>query len=990
MLPSPGAPRALIDPARAALGRGLADALRRRVEGEVRFDTLTQALYATDASPYRIAPHGVVFPRHRADLVAVLEVARAHGVALLLRGGGTSLAGQTVGEAVVVDTSRHLDRVLEVDPDARTARVEPCLVRDRLNAHLAPLGLQFTPDVSTSDRATIGGMVANDSAGTRSLKYGKTIDQVIAMTVLLADGTVTALRALDAAELATKLSATGVEGDAYRAVHRIVHEHEAEIRARTPKVMRRVGGYPLDALLPGRPFNLAKLVCGSEGTLAAILDVTLALHPVPRRRVLALLHFADLVAALEAVPGIVAHRPSAVELIDRDMFALAAANPALSPHLGWVQGDPAAVLSVEFDGDTDADLRERLSGLAADPGAGGRAYATHLAVDPDEQREVIEFRRKGLGIYATMPGARKPQPFIEDAAIPIEHLAAYVPQVLEVCRRHGAPAVLYGHASVGVLHVRPLLDLKSADGVAAYRAIADETFALVQRYGGSWSGEHGDGLIRSEKNREMFGDTLYEAFREVKRAFDPTGVWNPGKIVDAPPMTDSLRYGAGYPAVALPTVFDFGPEGLLGAAEACTGVGACRKEGAGTMCPSFMATRDEAHSTRGRANALREAITGGMPGGLTSREVHEVLDLCLECKACKAECPSQVDVAKMKSESLQAWYDAHGTPLSARFLGGVARLAPWGQALAPIANALLPLAPVRWLHEKAAGIDRRRVLPRYARERFDRAFGLAAAAGRNGPPRSDAVRPAAGAGAAAAAPTVALFVDTWSNFHDTGPAHAAVRVLEAVGATVELVPYRCCGRPLISKGLLREARAQAEANVAALRPYVERGVPILGLEPSCVSAFSDDYPALVPGRASEALARHVRPLETWLAKRWTEGALRPAEVFVPTDVPVLLHGHCHHKAVLGTGPAKAVLGWVSRTVHEVDAGCCGMAGSFGYTHHDLSLAIGEQRLFPAVRAHAGEIVASGFSCRHRVADATGVRPRHVVETLAGALRTTSP
>jgi FAD/FMN-containing dehydrogenase len=584
------------------------------MEGEVRFDTLAQALYATDASPYRIAPHGVVFPRHRADLLAALEVARAHGVPLLLRGGGTSLAGQTVGEAIVVDTSRHLDRVLEVDAAARTARVEPGLVRDRLNAHLAPLNLQFTPDVSTSDRATVGGMVANDSAGTRSLKYGKTIDQVIAMTVLLADGTVTELRALERAELAAKLTAGGVEGDAYRSVHRIVHEHEAEIRARTPNVARRVGGYPLDALLPDRPFNLAKLLCGSEGTLAAILDVTLALHPVPRRRVLALLHFADLVAALEAVPAIVAHAPSAVELIDRDMFALAAANPALAAHLGWVQGDPAAVLSVEFDGDTDADLRAHLAHLAADPVVGARAYATHLAIEPGEQREVIEFRRKGLGIYATMPGARKPQPFIEDAAIPIEHLAAYVPQVLEICRRHGAPAVLYGHASVGVLHIRPLLDLKSGAGVAAYRAIADETFALVRRYGGSWSGEHGDGLIRSEKNREMFGATLYEAFRAVKRAFDPTGVWNPGKIVDAAPMTESLRYGPGYPAVALPTVFDFGPEGLLGAAEACTGVGACRKEGVGTMCPSFMATRDETHSTRGRANVLREAITGGMPG----------------------------------------------------------------------------------------------------------------------------------------------------------------------------------------------------------------------------------------------------------------------------------------------------------------------------------------------------------------------------------------
>ena len=956
--------------------------LRAACAGEVRFDPVARSLYATDASPYRIAPHGVVFPRHAADVRAALEVARAHGVPLLMRGGGTSLAGQTVGEAVVVDTSRHLDRVLEVDPDARTARVEPGLVRDRLNDALARWGLHFTPDVSTSDRAAVGGMVANDSAGTRSLKYGKTVDQVLAMTVLLADGAVTELAAVEGDALAGKLSAAGVEGDAYRTVHRLVHDHADEIRARTPRVMRRVAGYHLDELLPGRPFNLAKLVCGSEGTLAAILDVTLALHPLPRRRVLALLHFDALVAALEAVPAIVAHGPSAVELIDRDLFELAAENPALAEHLGWVRGDPAAVLSVEFDTDRDgpagaAELEERLAALAADPAASGRAYATVRALDPAAQREVIEFRKKGLGIYATVPGPAKPQPFVEDAAIPVEHLAAYVPQVLEVCRRHGVRAVLYGHASVGVLHVRPLLDLKRPAGVAAYRAIADEVFALVQRYGGSWSGEHGDGLVRSEKLREAFGEVVYGAFREVKRAFDPEGVWNPGKIVDAPPMTANLRAAWRDPPAAPATVLDFGREGLLGAAEACTGVGACRQEGAGTMCPSFRATRDETHVTRGRANALREAIVGALPGGLATRELRDVFDLCLACKACKAECPSRVDVGKMKVELLQAAYDAHGVPPSAWALGGVARLAPLAQAIAPLANAVLPTATARWAGERLLGVDRRRVLPAYARERFDR--GHARRTRRAG-------APAAVAGDPRERPTVALFVDTWSNFHDPAPAEAAVRVLEAVGAAVEVVPYRCCGRPLISQGLLRAARREAAATVAALAPYAERGVPVLGLEPSCLSAIVDDYPALLPGAATQAVARAVRPFEAWLAKRWSEGALRPEEHFEAGDAPVLLHGHCHQKAVFGTAPARAVLGWAARAVREVDAGCCGMAGSFGYTHHDLSLRIGEERLFPAVRGHAGEVVACGFSCRHQVADVTGVRPRHVAQTLAGALR----
>lgn len=969
--PPPPTPRhvARDDPARRALRERLRADLAERLAGEVRFDAVTRVLYATDASPYEIAPHGVVFPRDADDVRAALDVARAHSVPLLMRGGGTSLAGQTVGEAIVVDVSRHMTRIIDLDVAGRTVRVEPGVVRDQLNAVLAPHRLQFTPDVSTTDRAAIGGMVANDSAGTRSIKYGKTVDQVLAMTVLLADGTVTVFDAQDAAGLAAKLAAPGLEGDVHRTVHRLVHDLEAEIRARTPKVMRRVGGYHLDELLPDRPFNLAKLVCGSEGTLAAILDVTLALHPVPRHRCLALLHFDSLAACLATVPAILRHGPSAVELMDRDLFVLAASNPALAPFVRWVQGDPVAVLSVEFDGDDEAGLRAHLDALAADPEVEGRAYATHLAVDPSAQHEVLEFRRKGLGVYATVEGLAKPVPFIEDAAIPVEHLAAYVPAVLEVCRRHGAPAVLYGHASVGVLHVRPLIDLKTAAGVATYRAIADETFALVRRFEGSWSGEHGDGLIRSEKNREMFGDVLYEAFREVKRAFDPHGVWNPGKIVDAPAMTENLRYGAGYPDVSQPTVFDFGPEGLLGAVEACTGVGACRKEGVGTMCPSYMGTRDEAHSTRGRANVLREAMTGGLPGGLTSREVHDVLDLCLECKACKAECPSRVDMAKVKSEFLQAYHDVHGLPLGDRALASAGRLAPVAQAFAPIANALLPLAPVRWLTERAIGVDRRRTLPAYARRRFDRTFAR----------RTAAATPED-------APTVALFADTWATFHDTGPAEAAVRVLEAVGARVELVPYRCCGRPLISKGLLREARTQATANVASLTPYVERGVPVLGLEPSCISAFTDDYRSLVPGAATDAVAAHVRPLEAWLAKRWTSGAFDPASVFQTSEEPVLLHGHCQQKAVLGTAATKAVLGWTSNAVTEVDAGCCGMAGSFGYTHHDLSMTIGEQRLFPAVRAHAGEVVACGFSCRHQVRDATGVRPRHVVETLARALR----
>ena len=973
--------------------------LRAAVRGEVRFDAKARALYATDASPYRIPPVGVVVPLDEDDVRAAVRVAAAHEVPLLPRGGGTSLAGQTVGEALVIDMSKHLTKVLEVNVEERWARVQPGVVRDQLNRVLAPHGLQFTPDVATTDRANVGGMVANNSSGTHSIKYGKTVDQVISMRVLLADGTELELGPLSREELEAKLAQEDREGRLYREVVRVVRENEDEIRARYPKVMRRVGGYNLDELLGDGPFNLAKLVCGSEGTLALILEVKVALHRLPPKRVLDMRHFDSLEKCLTAVQYINRHGPAAVELLDRDLFQLGKDNPHMAPLTAWVQGDPAAVLLVEFDGETDEELERQLASLAADPEVNALSYASYVARHPAEQRDIVELRRAGLGIYATMKGRQKPTPFIEDAAIPVEKLPYYIPEVIEVCRRHGARTVMYAHASVGVIHVRPLIDLKSEVGVEAFRRISEEVFELVVKYGGSWSGEHGDGLIRSYQNRRLFGDRLYQAFIEVKRAFDPGWRMNPGKVVEAPTLTENLRYGPDYPEPTVATHLDFSDqEGFLGAIEACTGVGACRKVGVGTMCPSYMATRDEDHSTRGRANVLREAITGGLPGGLTSRAVYEVLDLCLECKACKAECPSQVDMAKLKYEWLQHWHDDHGVSLPTLAFANVGRVAPLGQALAPVANALLPTRPVRWLLEKVAGVDARRVLPRYAPERFERWFerrGRAAGGGAEGSGASGSgagnAAPAGTEPAAAPAgpaPTgtngrrVALFVDTWTRHNEQGPGKAAVTVLEALGYRVELVPYGCCGRPQLSKGLVRQARRMAEENVRRLERYVGEGVPVLGVEPSCVAMFRDDYPDLVPGRATEAVAENLRMVEEFLAKEWTSGRLKPERSFVRASEPLLFHGHCQQKAVLGTSYAAAVLGWVADDVRVLDAGCCGMAGSFGYAHHDLSLAIGEQRLFPAVREHEGVTAAPGFSCRHQIADGTGKRAVHPVEVLA--------
>ena len=949
----------------------IASELRAVVQGEVRFDTPARTLYATDASPYEIKPYGVVLPKSTDDIRHTLAVARRYKLPVLPRGGGTSLAGQTVGAAIVVDVSKYLDKISDFDEAARTVRVQPGVVRDQLNAFLKPYKLQFTPDVSTTNRANIGGMVANNSAGTRSIKYGKTVDQVEAMTVMLIDGTITEFRALSEEELKGKLELLGLEGDLYRTVYGVVTEHEAEIKARFPKVMRRVGGYNLDELIEGRPFNLAKLVSGSEGTLAFILDVTVALSPVPAHRCLALLHFDSLKKSLQAVQHINRHGPSAVETLDDTLLELGLENPNIAPLLGWLQGSPGAVLIVEFDGETEAEMRAGLESMKADPEVMGRAYYLHVADSAAEQADVWNVRKAGLGVFNTIKGAAKPTAFIEDAAIPPEHLADYIPQVAAVCAKYGVKMVSYGHASVGVIHVRPILDLKTKEGLEAYRKISEETFALVQHYGGSWSGEHGDGLIRSYKNRELFGDTLYGAFREVKRAFDPDNLMNPGKIVEAPPITEALRYGEGYQVLPLATHFDFSKDdGFMGAVEMCSGVGACRKTGTGTMCPSYMATRDEDHSTRGRANLLREAMNGRLEGGLTSKAVYDALDLCLECKACKAECPSQVDMAKMKYEFLQHYYDDHGTPLSARALGNAATVAPLGRAFAPVANALLPLPPVRWLVEKTVGVDRRRVMPRYAAQSFD---GWRRAHEKTRPHNE-------------AKPRVALFADTWTMYNEPEVGAAATRVLEALGYEVEHVNYGCCGRPQLSKGLLRDAKKLAAKNVEALHRYVERGVPVVGLEPSCVASFQDDYRDLVPGEKTEAVAKNVKMIDQFLAKEWTQGRLEPAQTFHKNGVSIMLHGHCQQRAIQGTSSTKAVLGWLSENVAEVDSGCCGMAGSFGYGHFDVSMQIGEQRLFPAVRAHEGETVACGFSCRHQIKDGTAKHAKHLVELLDEALK----
>lgn len=960
----------------AAELESLTQALRGRVAGEVRFDAMTRALYSTDASIYEIEPLGVVIPRTREDVLATVELAARYGVPLLPRGAGTALSGQSVGRAVILDMSKELNRVLEVNLEEGWARVEPGVVLDELNAQLRPHGLWFPPDPSPSNRATIGGMIGNNSSGARSIVYGRTMEHVRELTVALADGQVAVARELSPETLDRVAAQETREGWAVRSVRDLVAAHRDEIRRRYPKILRRVGGYPLDEfVVDGRPFSLARILVGSEGTLATTLEarINLVPRPAPHQIGLVVIHFRTMLEALAASQEILETGPSGIELVDKYVLDLTRASLEYARQLTFVQGDPDALLLVEYQGASRAEIEEKADRLEARLRRQRIGTAFTRALEPAEQQKIWKVRKVGMALLLGMPGDGKPVAGIEDTAVPPERLAEYVRRLDDMIRRHGARAAYYGHASVGCLHVRPIIDLKQAPEVERLRAIAEETCALVLEFGGAMSAEHGDGLARSCWNERIFGPTLYQVFRELKRAFDPAGIMNPGKIVDAPPMTANLRFGADYRVRPIKTFLSFKREGGFDRAiEQCNGAAVCKKKLEGTMCPSYMVTRDEEHSTRGRANALRAAINGTLPEeALTSARMHEVFDLCLECKGCKAECPSNVDVAKLKYEFLAQYYARHGTPLRARLFGDVERLSRLGSAFAPLSNWVAASPPSRWLMHRLLGIHRKRRLPPFARETFPRWFA-----------RRTGARPPATRG------QVVLFDDTYMRYNYPEIGKAAVAVLEAAGFEVLLADRKCCGRPLISKGLIRQAQENATHNLETLSPYVRAGIPIVGVEPSCVLTFRDEYPSLIDEPRAERLGKQVLMLEEFLVGLEETGRLAlPLRGGLKA---ALLHGHCHQKALVGTSPSLRVLRMIpGAAVEEVDSGCCGMAGSFGYEteHYDLSMAIGERRLFPAVRQTPADsaIVAAGVSCRQQIAHGTGRRAKHLVEILAEAL-----
>ena len=947
----------------------LAAALRARVGGEVRFDRTTRGLYATDASIYQIQPIGVVIPRSERDIDAVVDVCAHEGVPVLARGGGTSQCGQTVGEAVVVDTSKYLREIVALDVEARTVRVQPGIVLAQLNATLKPHGLFFPVDPSTANRATIGGMTANNSSGARSIRYGNMVHNVRAIDAVLADGT------------RARFDANGSTPDPLvERVRAIALRERAEIDARFPKVLRRVGGYNLDLALRD-DFNPAQLLVGSEGTLAFFTEIELALQPLPRATALGVCHFPRFYDAMAATKELVTLGPVAVELVDATMLQLARTSPVFGPTIEkFVRGEPGSILLVEFAGDDPLELVERLAALDRMMASLGFAHGVVPLPSAADQAELWGVRSAGLNIMTSMKGDAKPVSIIEDCAVPLEHLAEYTDQLNTIFANHGTVGTWYAHASVGCLHVRPVLNVKSDADVRKLRAIAEEAFALVRAYGGSHSGEHGDGIVRSEFHREMFGDRLVTAFEEVKDTFDPRGVLNPGKIVRAPKMDDRdlFRYGPDYAPLPIPTQLDWSEwGGLASAVEMCNNNGACRAD-AGVMCPSYLATRDEADVVRGRANALRLAITGQLgPDAFTSDELYGVMDLCVGCKGCRRECPTGVDMAKMKVEFLGAYRAKHGMRLKDLLVAALPRLAPLASTFAPLANLRDRIPGLAKLTEGASGIDARRRLPQWRRDRF-----------------ADAREPrhSKRSGRSEKNPgEVVFFVDTFNRYFEVDVARAALRVLDAAGYDVVFAAAPgggrplCCGRTYLAAGAIADARAEAQRTIAALRPYVARGAAIVGLEPSCLLTLRDEFVSLVPGDDSRALAGAALLFEEFVAREVAAGRWSLPLKALPERV-AFLHGHCHQKAFGALPAVVQTLRLVpDLEVKTIATSCCGMAGTFGYEreHYDVSVAMAERSLLPAVRSAPADalIVTDGVSCRQQIADGTARHAVHVAHVL---------
>ncbi len=957
-------------PLDAPLASDLETRLKREVDGDVLFGAFDRGRYATDASIYQIDPVGVVIPRNAEAARIAIQIASEIGVPVLPRGGGTSQCGQTVGAALVIDNSKHLNKLLSVEGDVAT--VEPGIVLDHLNAQLKSTGQWFPVDVSTSAQATIGGMAGNNSCGSRSIAYGNMVHNVLGIDALLADGTQAHFGPVGG-------NLEGLNGpsrfvDIVRAIRAIAEREADEIEARYPKLLRRVGGYNLETVKP-TGHNLAHLLVGSEGTLAYSRALKLKLSPLPKYKTLGVVHYPHFRQAMETTQHIVKLGPVAVELVDRTMIDLSRSIPAYAGIVAkFLKGEPDAILLVEFAGeDKDTQVRKLkdLVTLMADLGLPGSVVEIP---DAALQKDVWEVRKAGLNIMMSMKGDGKPVSFIEDCAVPLEHLADYTSRLTEVFHKHGTKGTWYAHASVGCLHVRPILNMKQ-DGAAKMAAIAEEAAALVREYKGAYSGEHGDGLVRSQWIAPFFGPRLTGAFGEIKKLFDPKGVMNPGKIVEPPRQDDRtlFRFKPGYKTDAIPTVLDWSEwGGFAGAVEMCNNNGHCRKFDAGTMCPSYRVTRQEKDLTRGRANTLRLAISGQLGAdAFTADAMYETMRLCVGCKGCKRECPTGVDMAKMKVEFLHHYKTRHGHTLFDKLVGYLPRYASIASKLGPLLALRDKIPALARLSETLTGFAASRSLPQWAAKPF-----------RASEAQSNNAE-------------IAFFADTFNTWFEPENARAAIRVLQSAGYKVHVPTANdggrplCCGRTFLSAGLVDEGKREAQRLIDAMLPFAAKGIPIVGLEPSCLFALKDELASLLPGADSAKIGASAMLFEELLAREAKAGRLKPIFKALP-ETKALVHGHCHQKAF---GAANATLDALKLipglTPSLIESSCCGMAGAFGYepANIDASTAMAEASLLPAIRKAGDDtlIVADGTSCRHQIADLGGREAVHVARVLERAL-----
>ncbi len=967
--------------------------LSESIDGSVHDDLLTRTLYATDASVYRELPLAVVYPRSAEDLRKVINFAIKHKTSLIPRAAGTSLAGQCVGEGIVVDTSRHLNRILEVNAAERWVRVEPGVVRDELNHALRPYGLFFGPNTSTANRATLGGMVGNNSCGSTSIVYGSTRDHVLALHTVLSDGSQAVFRALDRKAYQEKLALENLEGKVYKFLDETLRRPKVQqgIREGFPKasIHRRNTGYALDSLLDmqpfqdhGRAFNLCPLLCGSEGTLAFTTEITLQLDPLPPPcDVVVCAHFSSIADSMRATLLAMDHDPSACELMDKIILDLTGDNIEQQKNRFFVQGDPAAILMVEFRAKTVEAADAKAETLVAALRGAGLGYAFPKVFGPKSER-VWNLRKAGLGLLSNMKGDAKPVACIEDTAVALQDLPSYIGEFSEMMEDFGQQAVYYAHAGAGELHLRPVLNLKKSTDREKFYRITEATARLVKRYQGSLSGEHGDGRVRAPFIPLMVGKENYELFRQLKETWDPLHVFNPGKIVEAGPMNESLRYVADVEPPEYSTMFDFSDTGgILRMAEKCNGSGDCRKLplSGGTMCPSYMATRNERDTTRARANVLREMLTQGPESKPFEREeLSEVLDLCLSCKGCTSECPSNVDMTTLKAEVTYQKYKDRKAPWRARVFANIAALNRQGMRWSWLANGLLGGPLSSGLMKRALGLAPERPLPLLHSQSLRRWF-------RRQGRRMEPVPPVKG--------KVWFFCDEFTNYNDVEAGIAAIELLNGLGYEVGLFDHPESGRAHFSKGLLEEARRLAIRNVEVCRRKVSPYMPMVGLEPSAILSFRDEYPRIVPSEMradAEMLASCTYMVEEFLALEMEKGKVSAAS-FTNRPGQVLLHGHCHQKALASVDSSAWLLSLPENyQVETIPSGCCGMAGSFGYEkeHYQLSMDIGELVLFPAIRKAEPEVMlaAPGTSCRHQILHGTARRARHPVEIARQALR----